>query len=174
MRARKDNLPPRASRGFGPVRPEEAVLLAVFESTKRDPITQRILPEAFTPKRLKDYDLSLARRAHTGRPEFDQHVVGPKIALGDQLVDVATARSRRFFEMTFVCEEIKPPVQGRAVCLLDIVEPTDHDGHAALGYSEDQSALSEKQKKKVRARIHHDLADAFGDLDPIDVIPFGT
>jgi len=139
-----------------------------------DPIARRILPEAFTPKRLTRYDLSLARRTHTGRPEFDKHVVGPKVAQGDELVGVATAPSRRLFEMTFVCEDIRPPVQGRAVCLLDIVEPTDHDGHAALGYSEDQNVLNEKQKKKVRARIHHDLADAFGDLDPIDDVPFGT
>ena len=61
-----------------------------------------------------------------------------------------------------------PIIHGRAVCVLDKVSQQDHDGHAALEYSESQEELTPKQKSKCRPLIQADLADAFGEILSLD------
>jgi hypothetical protein len=58
---------------------------------------------------------------------------------------------------------------GRAICVLDKVTALDFNAHAALGYSERQATLSEKQRATIRELIRADLADVFGEiLSPSD------
>jgi hypothetical protein len=160
--------------GFGPVCPDETVLLAVFQSTAYDAALQRLEPKAFKPSQLKNFEFSVARRAHTGRSDFDEYVIAPAQRRGDPLIGIASAQVGSIKDLMFVCPDTVPNLVGRAVCLLDLVEQFDHDGHASLGYSESQYELTEKQKKNVRARIHADLADLFGGANPIDQVAFGS
>jgi hypothetical protein len=57
-----------------------------------------------------------------------------------------------------------PVLEGRATCVLDKVVLGDHDGHAALEYSESLHRLTPKQKGIVRQQINGDIAEAFGEV----------
>lgn len=56
----------------------------------------------------------------------------------------------------------QPAFKGRGVCLADKVVEGDHDGHAALGWSDSDAELSVKQKQRAREFIKQNLADTFG------------
>jgi hypothetical protein len=150
--------------GYGPVKGEEHVLVAVFQNTDRD--GNRLAATAFKPKVLRRSEFSMARAAYINKAEFEAVVIGPQTAaqgplLGVVLAEVSKLRGLQFEFQRSYC---------RSVCVTDQVTPQDFEAHAALGYSETQNSmnLSDKQKKAIRATIHADLADQFGDVLTIE------
>jgi hypothetical protein len=147
--------------GHGPVRSEEQVIFAVFESTERD--GNRVKPTAFPTKQLTRYEFSLSRLAHTTKDEFELKVIEVLIGARGPLVGIACASVSSLRSLSYVFED----AGWRAVCVIDKVTDLDFDGHAALGYADNQQQLGPKQKTVIRAQIQADLADAFGELVPI-------
>jgi hypothetical protein len=60
-----------AGQGYGPVRSEERVIFAVFQSTERD--GNRAAATTFRNNQLTRYEFSLARLAHITREEFQRN-----------------------------------------------------------------------------------------------------
>ena len=147
-----------AAHGYGPVQSEEHVIFAVFEETPRE--GNRLRPTAFPARQLRRDEFSLARLDHLTRRDFEQRVVAPLSEEHGPLVGIARAQVGALRDLHYLFED----KLSRAVCVTDTVTAEDHDSHAALGYSESQEVLSDKQKQKIRATIHADLTDTFGDL----------
>jgi hypothetical protein len=152
--------------GHGPVRSDEIVLFAVFETTARD--RNRLIPTAFPAKQLNKGEVSLARLAYTIRTTFDQRVIHALEDVLGKFVGVARAEVSALRALRFEVRGTTPVITGRAVCVLDKVSPADHDGHAALKYAECQDRLTEKQKSTSRQLIGADLSEAFGDILSLD------
>jgi len=147
--------------GHGIVRCQEVVILAVFEEGR--PRT-KLDKKDFRPEKLKDTNLSVARKEHTTRPTFNEHVIGDESGPKGRLLGVACVETRLLRALTFEMVGGQPPASktGRAVCVVDRVEQGDHDGHAALGFSEALEALSERQKSQWRTTTRNNLVDVFG------------
>jgi hypothetical protein len=154
--------------GHGVVSSDECVIVAVFESTERD--GNRLKPTAFTTKQLNRDEFSLARLTYISKAEFDAHIVKPLMKKFGPLVGIVAAQVRTIREIDYSANgKIRP-----AVCVTDKVTKDDYDAHAAMGYAKNQVDLSDKQKMTIRATIHANLADAFGDLSSVDeVFPIG-
>jgi hypothetical protein len=151
--------------GYGPVKNEEQVIVAVFDEMDRD--DGRLSPTAFKPKELTRDEFSLARVVHITNSEFTSRVVEPQSAIRGSFIGVVRAEVRALREIQFSFRS----VDYRAVCVTDKVTQYDYDAHAALGYSENQEALVKpKDKKIVRATIHADLADRFGNIINLDEV----
>jgi hypothetical protein len=153
--------------GHGLVSPRELVLVAVFEKTKRDGL--RLLPTTFEVRQLTRGEFSLARLMHMTKSEFQAYVIGPGETAQGQLVGVARADVAALRQIPYVIEGTQPALTGRGVCVLDKVAIGDHDGHAALEYSESQDQLTPKQKNIARQQINADLAEIFGPVISTDV-----
>ena len=151
-----------AGRGYGPVRSEEQVIFAVFESTDRE--GNRVAATAFRNNQLQRSEFSLARLAHITKEEFVLRVVDVHIGTQGSLLGIARASVSALRSLGFVIEDVE---WRRAVCVLDKVTDLDFDAHAALGYADNQQELGQKQKANLRARIRADLADIFGVFVPI-------
>jgi hypothetical protein len=151
--------------GFGPVRNDENLLFAVFSGTPRDTTTRKLLKGAFETRQLVRAEVSVARRIYTQPAEFQTRVVDPAVGRENEFVGVACVAAEVLRLMPFSMAG----VNGRAVCVLDKVSPSDFDGHAALAYSEGQQSLTPKQRAAIRELIRADLADAFGEIIAIDV-----
>jgi hypothetical protein len=156
--------------GFGPVSSAEAVLFAVFETTKRE--GDRLVATAFPARQLARGEVSVMRAAHTSKTEFCTNIVERLEASLGRLIGVARAEVGALRAIPYIFDDVKPPVTGNAVCVLDKVVQGDHDGHAALEYSESQEQLSPKQKNIVRQKINADIADAFGEIVSLDAASF--
>lgn len=144
------------------------LLFAVFDSTEREGC--RLAPAAFRSKQLVRGEVSVARRIYLAKEDFERHVAEPLKASAGPLVGVACADVRSLRALKYLVQGTHPPLGGRAVCVLDKVSALDHDSHAALKYSESQVALTEKQKMQIRPLIQADLADTFGDIEPLEVV----
>lgn len=153
-----------AARGHGPVQNEEQVIVAVFEETERD--NGRLSPTAFKPKELTRNEFSLARAAYISGAEFTTRVVEPQSSARGSFLGIVRAEVGALREIEFKFRN----AHHRAVCVTDKVTRYNYDAHAALGYSENQDALEMKQKDKqiIRATIHADLADKFGNIVHLD------
>lgn len=154
-----------AAMGYGPVLSAEMVVLAVFEGDKHDAIAMRLKPAKFDSGQLKRFGVSLARTGFTTRPTFDEQVVRSK-----RLVGVAQAIAAQLRSVPYIDQLGRPPVTGRAVCLIDKVDCGDHDGHAAIGWSESWNALAEGQKKRAGEIAKSNIARAFGGIVPADQV----
>jgi hypothetical protein len=148
----------------------EYLLYAVFATTPFNPETRRLQKEAFTTKQLVRTEVSVTRKDHTARDQFVIQVVEPATKTTGSLVGVARVTALTLREMFFSVPNVSPEVRGRAICVLDKVSPYDFDGHAALGYSEHQQTLTTKQRATIRELIRADLADAFGEISPLDAV----
>jgi len=160
--------------GPGIVRCGEVVILAAFE--ERRPRTA-VDADDFPKDRLKDTNLSLARREHTTRRTFDEQVIGGGTGPKGSFLGAAWVEARVLRELEFimVSGQLPATTRGRAVCVLDRVDPGDHDGHAALGFSEALEALPLKQKSLWRTTTRNNLVQAFGNIRPLDeVLPAAT
>lgn len=147
--------------GFGLVLPAEELIFAVFLDDRPSDRTE-VTGDDFDSKQLHKAEQSVARRTWTDRVTFERDVVAPAIADRGALLGVACAVTENLRSLDYTVKGLFPPKSGRAVCVLDKVEPSDHRGHAALAFSESQATLTPKQKKSVRATIRTDLASAFG------------
>jgi len=154
--------------GHGPVRSDEVVLFAVFESTARD--ANRLIATAFSRRQLNRGEVSLARLAYTTRATFDQRVVSALENRQGTFLGVACANVRALRRIRFEVPGTNQTITRRAVCVLDKVSPLDHNGHAALEYADFQGQLTERQRSACRQLIHADLADAFSDIISLDQV----
>lgn len=158
--------------GFGPVRDEESVLFAVFESTPRNSSTGRLLKGAFLTKQLVRSEVSMSRIDYTSAQDFMNFVVDPATKQAGAFLGVVCTQASKLRALIIHVTETLPIKQGRAVCVLDKVSKYDFDGHGALGYSECQDALTQKQKETVREYIRADIASTFSEIVSMeDVYP---
>lgn len=155
--------------GHGVVRCREVLILAAFEEGRPRTTLDK---KDFRPEKLKETNLSVARKEHTTRPTFDEHVIGDESAPKGRLLGVACVEARLLRALTFEMVGGQPPAikTGRAICVIDRVERGDHDGHAALGFSEALEALTERQKSQWRTTTRTNLIDVFGSLRAIDEV----
>ena len=156
--------------GYGPVKSEERVVVAVFQKTECD--GDRLAPTAFKAKDLVRGEFSMARAAYISRAEFETKVVTPQSALQGTFVGIVRAEVGTLRGLRFAFEGSSY----RAVCVTDKVTLHDYDAHGALGYSESQKTLNlnEKEKRMIRLAIHADLADSFGNILAIDHVFVAT
>jgi len=149
-------------KGIGPGRVlgTECLIYAVCESQRG--LGEKLSIEDFKTKRLQRGDLSLARHEYTNWPTFRDYVVRPRDSRSIKGVAVSTAAEIR--GLISPVNGVHPEKSLRAVCILDKVQEGDHAGHAALQYCSEQAALTEKQKKNLRALISADLAETFSTI----------
>jgi hypothetical protein len=152
--------------GHGPVAPEETVLLALFDTGS--PRTEVHIDD-FPVKSLQNNNLSIARLTYTSRADFDTYVIGNGSKGTVTSVAHTTAAAIRNMD-DYVVSGAQPPKSGRSICVLDKVEPDDHDGHASLGFSESQQDLSPKQRGIIRPFIRADLRTVFSNVIALDSI----
>ena len=145
--------------GFGPVRDDETVIFAVFQSTKR--VGQRLIANSFDNKHLKNAAQSLARRSFVTKKTFNKMIVRQETLDG-----IATAKTAEIRALVADVKSNARAITVRSLCVLDRVDAGDCEGHATTGYSEQHASLgiSQTQLSKVRAKIRLDLADAFSDV----------
>ena len=154
--------------GHGPVGNSETVVMAAFRGDKYDEESGKLKPAAFRNKQLQRQEVSLARPLHTSLPSFNEHVVGGR---QDEFVGIASADAAAIRRISYPSRS-HPEFRGRGVCLVDKVGEHDHDGHAALCWSESQGDLTEKQKERARETIKENLATAFGPISGVDEVPW--
>jgi hypothetical protein len=145
--------------GHGPVRDEEVVLHAVFEKTRRE--GNRLRRDAFDQKQLKHAEVSVARSSYINRATFTKNIVTPLTPTMGEFIGAASAAVSELRKIIYRLENAKPPVEGRAICVLDKVSESEHESHAALGFSATYGSLPEAWKKKLRPIIQEDVAAAF-------------
>jgi hypothetical protein len=148
--------------GHGPLSAEEVVVLAVFEKTAHE--GNRLIATTFPVKQLNRGEISLAREMYTTSDTFESEVVRPAQKNWGDLVGVARVDVGTLRNIPYEIAGSAPVLRGRGVCVLDRVVPGDHDGHAALEYSESLDRLSDKQRGIIRSRINGDIAEAFGEI----------
>lgn len=147
-------------------------MLAVFDTTKR--VNGRLAQTAFKGADLHRGKVSLCRLKYTTRQTFDNQVVAPR-PVTDPLLGVVVCATDVLRDLHIPIPNTAPPTQIRAACVLDKVENGDHDGHAALQYCENEEQIKgAKTKDRVRGAIALALADAFGDIRPVDSITFAS
>lgn len=134
---------------------------AIFEKTERD--GNRVKAVAFQRKQLTRCEFSLAKLAHIDRQTFEAKVIKALIARQGPFVGIARANVGRLRSL-----RNNGANSGQAVCVIDKVTALDFDAHAALGYSESHKAVDEKRKPIVRATLHANLVDTFGDFISIE------
>lgn len=157
------------SYGHGPILDLEILVLAVFESTPTWP-SGKLAAGAFPTKRLKSGDFSLARLLHTSRTTLEEKVVVPREPLEGTCRGGSIASAEKLRKLHRVYEGFGPSCGLRSVCVLDIVTDQDFEGHCGLRYCQKHSALSDKQKAKVRDFIAKDLADVFSHVQSFEQI----
>ena len=149
--------------GFGPVQDAEAVVFAVFQSTKIK--NGRLTADSFDNKHLKRNAQSLARQSFVTRAIFEKAIVR-----GAALQGIAVASAAAIRALVADVKLNADQISVRSLCVLDRVDEGDCDGHATAGYSERHASLgiSEAQLSKVRARIRLDLANTFSEVRDLD------
>ena len=109
------------------------------------------------------HEFSLARRSYIDKADFTEKVIKPQLKSEGPFLGIALARVG---SLRALRNDVNSSEQ--AVCVTDTVTELDFDTHAALGYSESHQALTAKRKAIVRATLHANLADTFGDFMSID------
>jgi hypothetical protein len=155
--------------GPGPVRDDEVVVLAVFANTNR--VNGKLTGDSFRNSQLKRGELSLARRQHTNKQEFIACVLTPGAAREGQSEGGCTANVCDIRQKVLIAPDVAAPeLTVRAICVLDMVVPGDHEGHAALKYAELPGQIPERRLGSLRAMIREQLAEQFSDIATCDEI----
>ena len=152
--------------GFVPVGDKEHLLIAVFEKTRRK--GDKLDANSFG--RLQDNTESVIRIGYVLREDFDQEIVQKGQEKKGSLFGVASAHVAKIRELKADVKTGGPTAQKvRSICVLDLVEQGDVDGHAVMGYA-DTSAIgvSQKQLGLVRQKIRLDLANTFSQIGRAD------
>lgn len=150
-----------AKTGPGPVDDMEVIVLAVFKSTPLQ--GDKLGVDAISRSNFAKSNVSVARQSFTSHSTFWKTVVEPRVGREGDLVGVACVGTK-------VVRGIRVSALNnvRGVCVTDVVEEGDHDGHAALGESEAFAPLSPTKRGALRGNVLADLADAFGAIRPLD------
>jgi hypothetical protein len=148
--------------GFGPVRDGEQVLFAVFDDTGRDGAS--LASKSFN-KNLNNTTQSVARSVYVSKSVFQRTIVGSRALHG-----VASAHVGRIRDLRADLQTPTGITSVRSICVVDLVERGDCEGHATMGFSEAVGGVSPQQLGKVRERIRMDLANTFSRIMPIEAI----
>lgn len=142
----------------------EHVLFAVFADTHRD--GDALISKSFT-KNLNNTTQSLARESYITRRIFNKAIVGTRVVHG-----VAIAHVDQIRQLQAELRVNNQPNNVRAMCVTDLVERNDCEGHATMGFSEQVGGVgvSEKELGKVRQRIKLDLVDIFSKIAPVETV----
>lgn len=146
--------------GFGPVLDSEHVVYAILPTTSRN--GNKLTAASFTAN-LNNRTQSLARVRYVTKGTFDYYIARNAPVDGTARAHVAGLRRLR--------ADIETPagtLNVRAICVIDLVEPDDCDGHATMGFSEAISGVSQKQIGKKRQAIRMDLASTFSEIKPLE------
>ncbi len=146
----------------------EFVLIAVFDDVPHDRDEGTLVQKAFNSKQLQRHEVSLARLNYTTESTFNSEVVDKKSA---GIVGVVFASASALRAVPYVVPS-QPVVIGRGVCLTDKVQADDHDGHAALGWSESQEAHGETQRGRYRELVKKNLTQVFGRIVDVKSAPW--
>ncbi len=152
--------------GHGPVGDEERVAYAVFEKSKQN--GTNLVDGEFRSKDLKRGCVSLARSAHTTLADFMTNVAAPAAAEMGALIGVVFADVANIRSITYPLLNSKSDATARGLCVLDKVEPKDHDGHAALKFGETIEGLPEGQKTTARAFVIAELMHRLSEIIPAE------
>jgi hypothetical protein len=152
-------------QGFGPVTDTENVIFAVFEKTPKD--NRRLITTALETKQLKRGEISLARQRFISAADFESFVVVPMEQELGKIVGVAMTTAGILRGISYIVQGASPPLEGRAICVLDKVSQRDYNAHAALEFCESLNRLTPKQKGTTFERIKGDIVDALGDIIPL-------
>jgi hypothetical protein len=130
----------------------------------------RLCQKSFLPKQVMRAEASVARKAHINCETFTRYIVAPLRATQGEFLGAVLAAVSKLRGIKYRLEDAEPPIEGRAICVLDKVSQGEHDSHAALAFSATHRALDENSKKKLRPFILEDVAWAFDAAMPIEQV----
>lgn len=147
---------------------DEVVVAAIFDKMERNGIC--LSRNTFPVKQFKRAEVSVARKVYTTCEIFMQHVVTPLTGSQGAFLGAAPAFVSKLRDIMYRVDGATPPIEGRAICVLDKVTQGDYDSHAVLAFSTSHEALSENWRKKLRPFILEDVAETFGAALPIEEV----
>jgi hypothetical protein len=154
--------------GFGPVRPSEQIIFAVFAGTNRN-AAGRLSEDSFSNQKLIKTNESVARSSFITRAIFDKKIGKNNSSGKGAVVGVAYVDVSRIHQLSAEIADNNSTYKVRAVCVIDRVEHGDCQGHAAMGYGEATTLVSDPKKMgKLRKRIRLDLANQFSDVITVE------
>ena len=130
----------------------------------------RLTVDQFRSKPLGRGDISLARKAYANLDILQRAVIDPAISRGEVVVGASSVVVKTIRDIDALINDGRQERLVKAACVLDRVDPGDHDSHAALKGCEGHQIISDKQLGKVRTRIAADLANKFGPIISLDSI----
>jgi hypothetical protein len=155
--------------GHGPVKDNEKVILAVFVDCQTS--DNQLTEESIRTKDLKNGHVSIARFNHTTRHELLNHVIEPGKASRGDFVGLVVADASNIRNITFNLTGMAPETRERGLCVLDVVEKDDHDGHASLQYTEALRSISNQTRRgKEFVFVRNELLHVFDQIVSIDDI----
>jgi hypothetical protein len=154
--------------GFGPVRDEETVLFAVFETTVRD--GDRLQENSFSHKNLVRCSESLARSSFVTKHIFVRDIGREGKSDKGALIGFCQIGVAHTRELCALITQGHTSERVRAWCIEDKVEEGDCEGHATLGYAEamEQFGFNPATIGRLRKRIRLDLAKEFSPVVQIE------
>lgn len=151
----------------GCVENEELVVLAVFEN-ENFVYDEASATRMFSTRRLRKFEVSTARPKHTSKVTFLDCVVEPAQKNKGSLVGVVA-------NVAGAIRSIRSKIRSngtveQAFRVIDLVEPRDYDGHAAIGFSKplqrpaSDPLVSEPDIHVMRAQAVLDLKEKFENI----------
>jgi hypothetical protein len=160
----------RQWRGFGPVKDDECLVFVVFETTPRDISEGKLIQNSFDNNNLKKGILSFARSGYITTSEFERRIIAPALSKKGKFVGVAwvSVLVLRSLLCEFTLNDAST-ARVRGLCILDLVEKGDVDGHATAGYCQDvPSGVGQEQLGRRRAKLRLNMAASFSTIASID------
>jgi hypothetical protein len=152
--------------GHGPILDEETVVMLVMDDSGLKP-GERLDRNQFRKQRLKDGDVSLARRAYATIKSVEEFIVIPAMSRGRTVIGASSSLVKSIRSINPVMEGCQDRMGG--VCVLAQVCQGDHDSHAALRECQERGLAGHKGDKqaKIRALVVADLVNKFGVIEDI-------
>lgn len=156
--------------GFGPVRDDEEVRLAVFAGTKA--VGQELDSNSFDKNQLKKSNQSTAREAYVDWETFSYSIVGSRDLVGVSVCDALSIRQIRVDVNTRDNQAANLP----ALIVIDRVEKGDCAGHASLGFSKvfADANISDGERSKKRLLVIAELARRFSEVRHDEALSWPT
>ena len=146
--------------GFGPVSGDEELIFAAFDQTSRN--ADNLTANSF--KNLAGNAESVARGTYVSWHVFRGHVVQSGQHAKGAFVGIATAKVESVRRLRTDIPINNQAASVRSICVIDLVEDGDYDGHATMGFGEPIESLGQTLKGKKRLAIRMDLAKEFSKI----------
>jgi hypothetical protein len=152
--------------GFGPVRNDESLIFAVFETTAIS--GRRLNIKSFDRKKLIAAEQSIARQALVKKTVFENGVARRGEAVKGKFLGLATAKAGA---IRGIFSEGWPEVAPKKLFgfgILDLVEDGDFDGHGTIGFLIKATVPNKRELGALREFFILDLADKFSEIHSIE------